>query len=169
MAETTSTVELFEAYPDAAAAKQFVRWRWPDGIACPRCRDTDVQEDTPHPNTPFRCRGCNRFFSVKTGTVMQSSKLGYRTWPIAMQRILTNPKEASSIQLHKDLGITQKSAWFLRTGFVNRGPTSIGRRGGLFAAAHRVVAKGIHPVFEIIGDRSDDIRGKVGHASFANS
>ena len=125
MPQMTSLVELLEAYPDDdAAEKQFIQWRWPDGIACPRCGDTDIQEDATHRHMPFRCRGCKRFFSVKTGTVMQSSKLGCRTWLIAMQRMLANPKGTSSVQLHKDLGITQKTAWFLsRTGYASRGPT----------------------------------------------
>ena len=106
--------KLLEDYPDdAAAEKQFVEWRWPDGIACPHCGDMNIQENAPHPDMPFRCRGCRKFFSVKTKTVMQDSKLGYRTWLIAMHSLLTKPKGTSSIQLHKDLGITQKSAWFL--------------------------------------------------------
>ena len=114
MAQAISIVELLEAYPDDdSAEKQFIQWRWPDGVACPHCGDMDIQENPPHPDMPFRCRGCHRYFSVKTGSVMRSSKLGYRTWLIAMQRMLANPKGVSSIQLHKVLGISYKSAWFL--------------------------------------------------------
>lgn len=109
-----SLVQLLKLYPDdAAAEKRFVRWRWPGGIACPHCGDTDIQEGTPHPDMPYRCRGCTRFFAVKTRSVMQGSKIGYRGWLIAMYCLLTNPKGTSSMQLHGDLGITQKSAWHL--------------------------------------------------------
>lgn len=109
-----SLAQLMEDYPDDAAAEHmFIERRWPDGIACPHCGDMDIQENAPHPDMPYRCRGCKKFFSVKTGTLMEGSKLGFRTWLIAMHRLLVNPKGTSSVQLHKDLGITQKSAWFL--------------------------------------------------------
>jgi len=52
-------------------------------------------------------------FSLKTGTVMQGSPLGYRTWAIAIYQMTTSLKSISSMKLHRDLGITQKSAWFL--------------------------------------------------------
>ena len=59
-----------------------------------------------------RCRECSnkQFFSVKTGTVMQSSKLGYQVWEIAIFLLTTNLKGVASMKLHRDLGITQKSA-----------------------------------------------------------
>ena len=106
--------DLFKTYPDdASAEKAFVARRWPQGIACPHCGDMDVQERTAHPEMPYRCRGCRKFFSVKTGTVMQGSKLGCQTWLIAMYSLLTNLKGTSSMKLHRELGITHKSAWHL--------------------------------------------------------
>ena len=106
--------ELFKMYPDDASAERaFVARRWPNGIACPHCGDMDIQERTAHPEMPYRCRGCKKFFSVKTGTVMQGSKIGYQRWLIAMYSLLTNLKGTSSMKLHRDLGITQKSAWHL--------------------------------------------------------
>ena len=72
-----------------------------------------MQEGTTHPTMPYRCRDCRRFFSVRTGTVMQSSKLGYQTWAIAIYLLNTGIKGTSSLKLHRDLGITQKSAWHL--------------------------------------------------------
>ena len=64
---------------------------------------------------PFRCRGkgCRKRFSVRTGTVMQSSRLGYQIWVIAMYLVATNLKGVSSMKLHRDLGVTQKTAWYL--------------------------------------------------------
>ena len=65
---------------------------------------------------PFRCRekACGRpRFSTKTGTVMEASKIGYQDWIIAAFEIMTSLKSVASMKLHRDLGITQKSAWFL--------------------------------------------------------
>ena len=110
-------VELFDMFPDEASAEEwFVKLRWPNGICCPSCGSVNVQVGTAHPTMPFRCRekGCGTgFFSVKTGSAMQSSKLPYRTWIVAMYLLATNLKSVSSMKLHRDLGITQKSAWHL--------------------------------------------------------
>ena len=60
-----------------------------------------------------RCRDCRKYFSVKVGTLMQSSNLGYQLWAIAAYLIHTSLKGVSSMKLRRDLGITQKSAWHL--------------------------------------------------------
>lgn len=109
-----SLIELFNKFPDDAAAEAwFVERRWPAKVDCPKCFCDDVQIGTSHPDMPYRCRDCRKFFSVKTDTIMHGSKLGYRVWAIALYMITTRPKGVSSVQLAKDLGITQKSAWFL--------------------------------------------------------
>ena len=62
-----------------------------------------------------RCRSCpgRPFFSTKTGTILEGSKLGYRVWAIALYLLMINLKGVSSMRLHRDLGITQKTAWYL--------------------------------------------------------
>ena len=70
---------LFKMFPDDATAEAwFVTTRWPNGIACHYCGSTNVQTGCQHKSMPFRCREkqCPKRFSVRTGTVMQSSKLG---------------------------------------------------------------------------------------------
>ena len=62
---------------------------------------------------PYRCRDCRKFFSAKTGTVMQSSKLGMQVWALATYLLTTGIKGQSSMKLHRDLDITQKTAWHL--------------------------------------------------------
>ena len=64
---------------------------------------------------PYRCREreCAKRFSVRTKTPMESSKLSFQVWAIALYQLTTNFKSVSSMKLHRDLGITQKSAWFL--------------------------------------------------------
>ena len=109
-----SLIELIDRFPDDAAAERwFVEQRWPDGIACHYCGSVRVQTGCAHKTMPFRCRDCRKRFSVRTGTVMQSSKLGYRTWVIAMYLVATNLKGVSSMKLHRDLRVTQKTAWHL--------------------------------------------------------
>ena len=62
---------------------------------------------------PYRCNDCRQYFSVKTGSLMQGSNLGFQTWVFAVYLITTGLKGQSSMKLHRDLGITQKSAWHL--------------------------------------------------------
>ncbi len=61
----------------------------------------------------FKCSGCRKRFSVRTGTVMESSPLSLQTWLLAISMMSTARKGVSSIQFAKELGVTQKTAWFL--------------------------------------------------------
>lgn len=109
-----SLPEIFQMFPDGAAAEKWVtEIRWPDEIACVRCGSERVQTKTTHPRMPFRCRDCRKFFSPKTGTPMQNSNLGYQAWAIATYLMTTGLKGAASMKLHRDLNITQKSAWHM--------------------------------------------------------
>lgn len=108
-----SLVELFEKFPtDEAAEKWFVETRWPDGVRCAYC-DSENITSAKHPTMPYRCRDCRKHFSVKTNSVMHASNIGYRKWVIAMYQVITGLKGVSSMKLHRDLGITQKSAWHM--------------------------------------------------------
>ena len=107
-------VELMQMFPDdETAANWFVERRWPDGVHCAHCESDNVQEGAKHPTMHYRCRSCRKFFSVKTNTVMHSSKLGYQVWALAIYLLATGLKGASSMKLHRDLGVTQKTAWHL--------------------------------------------------------
>ncbi|MCY4461737.1 MAG: IS1595 family transposase [Albidovulum sp.] len=111
---------------DEVAEKWFADQRWPDGIECPHCGSRRIQEKTKHPTMPHRCRDCRKYFSVKTGNVMEGSNLGFQTWAIAIYLLAKSLKSVSSMKLHRDLGITQKSAWHLahriRETFKDPGP-----------------------------------------------
>ena len=107
-------VDLIRMFPDDATAETFFAdERWPNGATCPRCGSVSVQSGAAHKTMPYRCRDCRKRFSVKTGTVMEGSNLGYQTWALASYLLTTNLKGVSSMKLHRDLGITQKSAWYL--------------------------------------------------------
>ena len=109
-------VQLLKKSPDDDAAREWFETQiWADGAHCPRCGSLNVQCGIKHPTMTHRCRDCpNRpMFSLKTGTVMQGSPLGYQTWAIAIYLVTTSLKGVSSMKLHRDLGINQKSAWYL--------------------------------------------------------
>ena len=108
--------EIFKLFPDSEVAEQwFAKQRWGGKPYCPHCGSENVQSGAKHKTMPYRCREkeCAKRFSVKTGTVMQSSNLDYQVWAIAMYLMTTNIKGVSSMKLHRDLDITQKTAWYL--------------------------------------------------------
>ncbi len=105
--------DLLRMFPnDETAGKWFEAERWPSGINCPHCESTSVGS-IKHPTMPYRCHKCRKYFSAKTGTVMQGSNIGYQSWAIAIYLFTTGIKGTSSMKLHRDLGITQKSAWYM--------------------------------------------------------
>ena len=106
--------QLFAMFPDDKAAEDwFIGRRWPDGVRCPHCDHDDAQDGAAHRNQRFRCRGCRKRFSARTGTVLAVPKLGFQTWLVAIYLLTTGPKGASLMKLHRDLGICQSSAWDL--------------------------------------------------------
>ena len=109
-----SLIELFKMFPDDATAEAFfVDERWPDGLECPYCESDNVQSGAKHKTMPFRCRACRKRFSVKTGTVMEASNIGYQKWALAAFLLTTSLKGVSSMKLHRDLSVSQKTAWFM--------------------------------------------------------
>ncbi len=110
-----SIIELFEMFPDdEAARKWFESVLWADGIrTCPYCGSPDTAWEGGKPSVPYRCTMCHGHFSVKTGTVMHRSKIGYQKWAVAIYMFATSLKGVSSMKMHRELHITQKSAWFM--------------------------------------------------------
>ena len=98
---------------EEAVEREFIAAKWPNGVACMECGSLNIQERPTRKPQPFRCRDCHKDFSVKTGTVMQGSNLSLSQWGFASYLMSTNLKGVSSMKLHRDLGITQKSAWHL--------------------------------------------------------
>ncbi len=120
-----TVIELFGLFPnDAAAEAWFEEQRWPGGIRfCPECGSTNHAVIASRKPMPYRCRDCRKHFSVRKGTVMESSKIGFQKWAIAIYMMTTGIKGTSSMKLYREVGIRQATAWFLmqriREGFNN--------------------------------------------------
>ncbi len=109
-----SLTELFEMFPDEDAAQKWLEeQRWPDGVECIHCQSKNVTAVASKKPMPWHCGACRKYLSVRMGTVMSGSKLPLRKWVIAIYLVATSLKGVSSMKLHRDLNITQKSAWFL--------------------------------------------------------
>ena len=108
-------IEAVRKFGDETQAEAwFVERRWLDGIHCPYCDGNAISPRSNGRKTPaYRCNPCKRDFTVKTGTIMHDSKLPLSKWALAFYLFSTNLKGVSSMKLHRDLGITQKSAWHL--------------------------------------------------------
>jgi transposase-like protein len=91
----------------------FIAQRWPHGVTCPACASDNIATVASRKPQPYRCRTCRKCFSVKTGTLLHSSNLPLRKWAIAFYLYSTNLKGVSSMKLHRDLGISQKAAWYM--------------------------------------------------------
>ncbi len=111
--EGLTLVELMDMFPtEAAATEWFESVIWPNGRHCPKCGSERTREAS-HKKMPYWCTDCRSYFSVKTGTVMQASKIPLRKWAIAIYLCLTSLKSVSSMKLHRDIGVSQKTAWFM--------------------------------------------------------
>ena len=108
-----SIMRLFEMFPDEEAARiWFERARWPHGRHCPRCGSKRTYA-CKHAKSPYRCSDCSKYFSAKTGTPLAGSPVPIRKWVFAIYLEATSLKGVSSLKLHRDINVTQKTAWFM--------------------------------------------------------
>ena len=110
-------VEAVQKFGDDAAAEAwFVERRWPNGVRCVECNSDRIHTRKPtarRKTSTYHCNDCNKDFTVKTGTIMHDSRLSLSKWALAFYLFSTHLKGVSSMKLHRDLGITQKSAWYM--------------------------------------------------------
>ena len=112
--EGLTVVQLIGMFPDdKSAEKWFEKQRWPDGRYCPDCGSTNTVTVASRKPMPYRCRDCRNHFSVRKGTVMQSSKLGLQKWAMALYMTATGIKGTASMKVYRDLGMRQATAWHL--------------------------------------------------------
>ena len=113
--EGISLMELADMFPDEASAiAWFESLIWPNGERhCPRCGCAETSEASATSGLPYYCSGCKRAFSVRIGTAMERSKVPLRKWAFAIYLEMTNLKGISSMRLHREIKVTQKTAWFM--------------------------------------------------------
>lgn len=110
-----SLMQLAERFPNEDAAREwFESIAWGDGeIACLKCGSENAYRVKSGKPMPYRCRDCRSYFSLKTNTALAGSNLTLRQWAYGIYLVVTNLKSVSSMKLHRDLGVTQKTAWFM--------------------------------------------------------
>ena len=112
--ETVSLYQFFQRFPNEETARQyFENNRWAGEVSCPHCGSLSVAPVKNMKPMPYRCRDCRQHFSVRTGTVLAESRLPLHKWLMAIYVMTTARKGIPSTQMARELGITQKSAWFL--------------------------------------------------------
>jgi transposase-like protein len=109
---TISTYQVFQMFPDAEVARLYLEDRlWPNGPICPECKSR--ARITVRKQGFYRCNACAFDFTIRTGTVFERSHIPLHKWVYAMYLLVTARKGISSMQLAKEIGVTQKSAWFM--------------------------------------------------------
>lgn len=103
---------LYFAYP-VNCREYLVTRRWPKGVTCPRCGSQNVLFLAEYRRWECREKHESRQFTLKTGTVMEDSPIGLDKWLMAMWMVVNCKNGVSSYEIHRDLGVTQKTAWFL--------------------------------------------------------
>jgi len=121
MADTVSLSGLAKHFNDEDAARELMeRMRWPNGIACPHCGGLDPYSLTPKATSKkpgrkglYKCRACRKQFTVTVGTVFEDSRIPLSKWLLGLHLMASSKKGISAHQLHRNLGISYKAAWFM--------------------------------------------------------
>jgi transposase-like protein/IS1 family transposase len=110
--------EFEDRFPHDDACKEFLQQkRWPDGVHCPRCGNTEVSEAASYKAFHWQCRECSSSgyrFSVLVGTVFENTNIGLRDWFRVIHLMLTSKKGISARQVHRYMGFgSYKTAWYM--------------------------------------------------------
>ena len=176
-----SLIEIVNMFPTEDHARTwFESAMWPTERCCGHCGSTRTIQAS-HRSMPYWCSDCRSYFSVKTGTPLESSNLPLQKWVIAIYLCLTSLKSVSSMKLHRDLKISQKSAWFMlhrirqaweaNDGTTFSGPVEVdesyfgGKRRNMSLSKRKALtgrgAKGKTAVVAIKDRKSKKVRAKV--------
>jgi transposase-like protein len=113
-AEPNTLQEAIVYFSDPANCREYlVARRWPNGVTCPRCTSKDVLFLEKYNRWHCRAKHPAPQFTLKTGTIMEDSPIGLDKWMTAMWQVVNCKNGISSYEVHRAIGITQKSAWFM--------------------------------------------------------
>lgn len=114
---------LSQLFVNEDAARAFLESKlWPNGPVCPHCACAEIYALTPKAESPkgkhvrkgvYKCKACRKQFTVRIGTIFEESKVPLCKWLMAIHLMTSSKKGVSSHQIARELGITQKSAWFV--------------------------------------------------------
>lgn len=118
---TLNLANLAKYFSDEDAAREFLESRrWPNGTVCPHCKATGAykltaKEGSKTPVRPgvYKCKACRKQFTVKVGTIFEDSHIPLSKWLLAIHLLSASKKGHSAHQIHRMLGVTYKSAWFM--------------------------------------------------------
>jgi len=109
---TISRFKLSEMFPNEEAARQYMEaYRWPEGAVCPHCQEVKRIKDLK--GGYYRCNACIETFTVRTKSIFERSHVPLHKWIHAMYQLMTARKGVSSLQLSKEIGVQQRTAWFM--------------------------------------------------------
>jgi transposase-like protein len=133
---------------EAAAREHLENLRWPDGPICPFCgvvEQSTKLEGKSHRAGLYKCRACRKPYTVTVGTVFERSKIALNKWVLATHLLSASKKGMSSHQLHRMLGVTYKTAWFMahriREAMREISPDPLGGPGKIVEADEAYISK----------------------------
>lgn len=134
-----SILDLIQAFPDEkTCSSHLAEMRWAGNPECPYCQHQKVYEFSN--GIKYKCAGCRRNFSARVGSIFEDSKICLQKWFVAIYLETSHKKGISSHQLRKDIGVTQKTAWFMlhriRESLKNR---SLSKLTGVIQADEMVI------------------------------
>ncbi|MCA3447381.1 MAG: IS1595 family transposase [Rhodobacter sp.] len=125
-------------HDDNAARSYMEAQRWADGVVCPHCGGVEKckrLEGAKHRPGLFQCGDCRKQFTVTVGTIFERSKVSLSKWMLATHLMASSKKGMSAHQLHRSIGVTYKTAWFMwhriREAMSGDAPAGFGSGGGV--------------------------------------
>ena len=129
MKNCKSLLDVLNRFPSEEACVRYLEeLRWPKGIVCPRCGSSRKIYRVKR-SFVYKCADCEHQFSVRKGTIFEESRLPLQKWFAATWLVTTNRKGISSMQLAREIGVTQKTAWFI-LGRLRSVAEAMGKLGG---------------------------------------
>lgn len=111
--EYKSLIQVLKAFPsEKVCIEHLEKLRWPKGVICPLCGSSRKIHKLTR-GFIYKCGDCEKSFSVRKGTIFEESRLPLQKWFAASWLVTTNRKGINSCQLAREIGVTQKTAWFV--------------------------------------------------------